>query len=86
MKEKSELFNVFRHWKAEAENQTGRKLKCIRSDNETEYKESTFLELCKNEVIARHFIVKKTSQHNGVVERMNRMLLERAWCIRLRIL
>ncbi|KAL5537520.1 hypothetical protein UlMin_043650 [Ulmus minor] len=49
MKHKSKVFNVFRQWKAEVENQTGRKLKCIRSDNMTEYKESTFLEFYKNE-------------------------------------
>ena len=52
MKHKFEMFNVFRQWKAEVKNQIGRKLKCIRSDNGTEYKESTFLEFYKNEGIA----------------------------------
>ncbi|KAL5570283.1 hypothetical protein UlMin_026858 [Ulmus minor] len=47
---------------AEVENQTDKKLKCIRSDNGTEYKESTFLEYCKNKGIARHFTIKKTPQ------------------------
>lgn len=83
MKHKSEVFNVFRQWKAEVENQTGRKLKCIKSDNGTEYKENTFLEYCKNEGVARHFTVKKTPQQNGVAERMNRTLLERARCMKL---
>ena len=83
MKHKSEVFNVFKQWKAKVENQTGRKLKCIICDNETEYKENTFLEFCKNEGIARHFTVKKTPQHNGVAKRMNITLLERARCMRL---
>ena len=59
-------------------------MKYIRSDNGTEYKESKFLEFCRNEGIARHFTIKKTTQHNGVVERMNRTLLEIAWCMRLK--
>ena len=51
MKHKSEVFNVFRKWKAEVKNQTGIKLKCIRSDNGTEYKESTFLNTARMKVL-----------------------------------
>ncbi|KAE8669591.1 hypothetical protein F3Y22_tig00112230pilonHSYRG00138 [Hibiscus syriacus] len=81
--DKSEVFEKFKLWKAEVENQTGRKIKCLRSDNGTEYTDSQFLQFCKEHGIQRHFIVRKTPQQNGVAERMNRSLNERARCLRL---
>ncbi|KAE8658345.1 hypothetical protein F3Y22_tig00116971pilonHSYRG00233 [Hibiscus syriacus] len=69
--------------KAEVENQTGQKIKCLRSDNGMEYKDSHLLNFCKEYGIKRHFTVCKTPQQNGVVERMNRSLNERARCLRL---
>ncbi|KAE8681398.1 Skp2-like, FIST C domain, FIST domain, N-terminal isoform 1 [Hibiscus syriacus] len=67
----------------EVENQTGQKIKCLRSDNGTEYTDSQFLHFCKEHGIKRHFTVRKTPQQNGVAERMNRSLNERARCLRL---
>ncbi|KAE8686551.1 cytochrome P450 71A9-like [Hibiscus syriacus] len=83
VKAKSEVFEKFKLWKAEVENQTGRKIKCLRSDNGTEYTDSQFLQFCKEHGIQRHFTVRKTPQQNGVAERMNRSLNERARCLRL---
>ena len=77
MKTKNEVFTKFKEWKAEVENQTGRKIKCLRSDNGGEYRDKKFLQLCKDEGITRHFTVKKTPQQNGVAERMNRTLMEK---------
>jgi len=37
MREKSKVFAKFKEWKAEVENQTGRKIKYLRSDNGGEY-------------------------------------------------
>ena len=48
-----------------------------------EYIDSRFTELCKEHGIKRHFTVQKTPQQNGVVERMNKYIVERAWCIKL---
>ncbi|KAE8680841.1 pentatricopeptide repeat-containing protein [Hibiscus syriacus] len=81
--DKSEVFEKFKLWKAEVENQTGRKIKCLRSDNGTKYTDSQFLQFCKEHGIQRHFTVRKTPQQNGVAERMNRSLNERARCLRL---
>ncbi|KAK3021134.1 hypothetical protein RJ639_045907 [Escallonia herrerae] len=36
---------------------------------------------CKNEGIMRHHTIRKTPQQNGIAERMNRILLERARCM-----
>jgi len=35
------------------------------------------MEFCKKQGITRHFIVNKTPQQNGAVERMNQTLMER---------
>src|ERR1044072_5004268 len=43
MQHKSEVFAKFRMWKAEVENQTGRKIKYLRSDNGTEYTDKKFM-------------------------------------------
>lgn len=83
MKHKSEVFTIFKQWKAQVENRTGRKVKYLRSDNGLEYRDTEFLEFCKTEGITRHFTVKGTPQQNGVAERMNRTLLEKARCMRL---
>ena len=37
MRHKSKMFAKFKLWKAEVENQTRRKIKCLRSDNGTKY-------------------------------------------------
>ncbi|CAL8118972.1 unnamed protein product [Prunus armeniaca] len=59
MKQKSEVFAKFKEWKTETENQTGRKIKYLRSDNGGEYTSNEFTNYCKQEGITRHFIVKK---------------------------
>ena len=65
------------------ENQAGRKIKCIGSDNGIEYTESRFTELCKEHGIKRHFTIQKTPHRNGVAKMMNRSITERARCIKL---
>ena len=65
------------------ENQTGRKIKCLRLDNGIEYTNSRFTKLCKEHGIKRNFIVWKTPQHISVAKRRNRSIAERAWCIKL---
>ncbi|KAJ4702606.1 Retrovirus-related Pol polyprotein from transposon TNT 1-94 [Melia azedarach] len=81
MKHKSEAFKNFKQWKALVENQTGKKIKRLRTDNGLEFCWSEFDEFCKNEGIARHHTVRDTPQQNGVAERMNQTLLERARCM-----
>uniref|UniRef100_A0A2N9HJ76 Integrase catalytic domain-containing protein n=1 Tax=Fagus sylvatica TaxID=28930 RepID=A0A2N9HJ76_FAGSY len=82
-KNKSEAFAKFKIWKAEVENQTGRKIKCLRTDNGTEYRDGDFLKFCEEHGIKRHFTVRKTPQQNGVAERLNRTITETARCLRL---
>ncbi|KAE8727716.1 putative ribonuclease H protein [Hibiscus syriacus] len=81
--DKSDVFEKFKLWKAEVENPTGQKIKCLLSENGTEYTDSQFLHFCKEHGIKRHFTVCKTPQQNGVAERINRLLNERDRCLRL---
>lgn len=81
LKHKDEVFKYFKQWKALIEKQTGKKIKRLRTDNGLEFCSGEFNEFCKNEGIVRHRTVKYTPQQNGVAERMNRTLLERARCM-----
>ena len=63
------------------ETQTGRKVKRLRIDNGGEFKNDLFLKVCEEEGIVRHFTIRYTPQQNGVVECMNRTLLEKVRCM-----
>jgi transposase InsO family protein len=52
-------------------------IKCLRTDNGGEFTSLEFENYCKEFVIERHKTMVYTPQHNGVVERVNRTLLER---------
>ena len=81
LKHKNDVFLTFKQWKVLIEKQTGRHVKRLRTDNGLEFCGGEFNEFCKNEGIARHRTVRMTPQQNGVAERMNRTLLERARCM-----
>ena len=81
LKSKDEVFETFLVWKKMVENQTGRKIKVLRSDNGTEYRNDQFSYFCKKEGISRHFTVRDTPQQNGIAERMKITLLEKVRCM-----
>jgi transposase InsO family protein len=83
MQHKSKMFAKFKLLKAEVENQTRKKVKCLRTDNGIEYTNDEFRDFCEQHCIRRHFTVRKTPQQNGVTKRMNRSIAERARCLRL---
>ena len=78
IKKKSDVFAMFKDFKAKLELESGKKIKCLRTDNGGEYVDGDFLTFCKQAGIQRQFTVAYTPQQNGVAERMNRTLLERA--------
>ena len=55
-------------------------MKCIRTDNGGEYC-GPFDEYCKHKSIRHQKTPPKTPQLNGLVERMNRTLMERVRCL-----
>ncbi|GJW01215.1 retrovirus-related pol polyprotein from transposon TNT 1-94 [Tanacetum coccineum] len=78
IKKKSDVFEVFKVYKARVELDSGKKIKCLRTDNGGEYTGDEFDTFCRQEGIKRQFTTAYTPQQNGVAERMNRTLLERA--------
>ncbi|GKA52108.1 putative ribonuclease H-like domain-containing protein [Tanacetum coccineum] len=58
------------------ENLIDLRVKVIRYDNETEFKNRVMNQLCEMKGIKRKFSVARTSQQNGVAEKKNRTLIE----------
>jgi transposase InsO family protein len=73
---KSEVLERFKEWKALVENQSGHKVKVLRSDNGGEYTSKAFDEFLRTHGIARNTSAPYTPQQNGVAERANRTLVE----------
>ena len=61
-----------------AEKQYTLPVKCVRSDNGTEFKNSTLIDFYTSKGIKRQYSVPRTPEQNGVVERKNRTLIEAA--------
>ena len=57
------------------ENQTGRKIWVLRSDNGGEYTSKEFDEFCRQEGIKRQLTVPYTPEQNGVAKRKNRSIV-----------
>ena len=51
MKKKSDVFLVFKEYKARVELESSKKIKCLRTDNGGEYTDGEFLTFCKQESI-----------------------------------
>ena len=77
------MFGIFKIWKALVENETNLKLKCFKSDNGEEFCTNEFDSFCSHNGIRRIKVVPRTPQENGIVERMNRTILERARSMRI---
>ena len=59
------------------ENQSGKKLKCLRTDNGGEYVSKPFADFCDSKGIKREFIAPYNPSQNGVAKRMNRTIQEK---------
>ncbi|KAJ9555797.1 hypothetical protein OSB04_010411 [Centaurea solstitialis] len=64
--------------KFEVENKTNLRVKVIRSDNGTEFKNADLNSFCEEKGIERQYSAPRTPQQNGVAERRNRTLIEAA--------
>ena len=81
LKHKSEVYGLFKVFKALVENQYGRKLKLLTYDNGGEYFKSKFIQYCAYVGIDMHHSIPYTPQKNGVAERKNRSLKEMETCM-----
>ena len=77
MKEKPEVFGIFKRWRVMCESQTGTRLKYLKTDNGGEYCSREFDVYCTEHGIRRIKVVLGTPQQNGVAKRMNRVIFEK---------
>ena len=83
LKHKLDVVATFKKWKAEVKNQTGLKVKYLRSDNGEEYDKSEFKAFCAVEGIRLMRTDPGKARQNGIAERMNRTLNEHARNMRI---
>jgi hypothetical protein len=81
IKKKSEAASAFFKYKAMVENQLGKRIKCLRSDNGTEYLCNELESYLEKHGIKHEMTVAYTPEQNGVAERRNRTLVEMARCM-----
>ncbi|GJX74895.1 putative ribonuclease H-like domain-containing protein [Tanacetum coccineum] len=73
---KYETPRIFKNFITGKENQSDHKVKIIRSDNGTEFKNRIMNEFYEMKGIRREFSVTRTPQQNGVAEKKNKTLIE----------
>ena len=78
LKNKDEAFKWFRTFKDLVENQSGKKIKILRTDNGIEYESNEFDDYCREVGIKRETTMEYIPEQNGVAERKNRTILEAA--------
>nr|GEY47464.1 hypothetical protein [Tanacetum cinerariifolium] len=72
--ESDKAFETFKIYKAEVENQRGKKIQILRSDRGGEYFSTEFSSYCESQGLIHQRTAPYTPQQNGVVERKNRVL------------
>ena len=75
LKAKSKVFERFLEFKTLMENQIGKKIRVLRTDNGAEYTSNEFMGYCSAEGIKKEHNVPHTPQHNGFVEQKNRTMV-----------
>ncbi|GJT44231.1 putative ribonuclease H-like domain-containing protein [Tanacetum coccineum] len=78
LRTKDETSEILKDFIRQIENQLNQKVKTIRCDNGTEFKNRDFIELCGSKEIKREYSNARTPQQNRVAERKNRTLIEAA--------
>jgi hypothetical protein len=78
MKDNSKVHEIFKKFATRAQNEFDVKIKRVRSDNGTEFKNTNIEEYRDEEGIGHELSVPYTPQQNGIVERKNRTLIEAA--------
>ncbi|GJX28001.1 putative ribonuclease H-like domain-containing protein [Tanacetum coccineum] len=75
---KDKTSEILKSFIKEIENLVDKKVKIIRSDNGTEFKNKVLDDFYREKGIKREYSVARTPQQNGVAERMNMTLIEAA--------
>ncbi|GKA77946.1 retrovirus-related pol polyprotein from transposon TNT 1-94, partial [Tanacetum coccineum] len=75
---KDETSGILKSFITEIENLADKKVKIIKCNNGTEFKNRVMSEFCEQKGIKREFSIARTPQQNGVAERRNRTLIDDA--------
>ncbi|GJY70782.1 putative ribonuclease H-like domain-containing protein [Tanacetum coccineum] len=75
---KDETSGILKSFITRVENLIDQKVKVIRCDNGTEFKNKEMNQFCERKGIKKEFSVARTPQQNGVAERKNRTLIKAA--------
>ncbi|KAJ9536269.1 hypothetical protein OSB04_un000541 [Centaurea solstitialis] len=78
LRTKDETSELIKPFVTRVENKTNLRVKVIRSDNGTEFKNADLNSFCEEKGIERQYSAPRTPQQNGVAERRNRTLIEAA--------
>ncbi|GKA01431.1 putative ribonuclease H-like domain-containing protein, partial [Tanacetum coccineum] len=78
LEHKDETYLILKDFINLVENQLNKKVKAIRCDNGTKFKNAHIIKLCGSKGIKRDYSNARTLQQNGVAERKNRTLIEAA--------
>lgn len=77
MKNKSDVFGIFKFFHVMVEREIRKPLKYLKSDNGVEYYSNEFVEYYNNHRIRHEKSIPYTQQHNRVAKKMNKTLNER---------
>ncbi|GJS65737.1 putative ribonuclease H-like domain-containing protein [Tanacetum coccineum] len=75
---KDETSDILKSFITQIENLVDKKVKIIRCDNGTKFKNRVMSEFCEKKGIKREFSIAKTAQQNGAAKKRNRTLIEAA--------
>ncbi|GJY73057.1 putative ribonuclease H-like domain-containing protein [Tanacetum coccineum] len=78
LRTKDETSGILKDFIRQIENQLNQKVKTIRCDNGTKFKNRDIIEFCGSKGIKREYSNARTPQQNGVAKRKNRTLIEAA--------
>lgn len=81
LKCKSETLTCFKEFKSMVENYQNKRIKILRTDNGCEYCSNEFRDFLKHEGIIHQKTNPYTPEQNGLSERNNRTIVERARCL-----
>jgi len=71
LKHKDEAFEKFKAFKALVENESDRRIKCLRFDEGGEFTLDEFFDFCEEHGIRREFSTARTPQQNGGKDEKN---------------
>lgn len=81
LRHKNEALKYFKIYKAHVENQTKKTIKVLRSDNGLEFCNKEFDDFLNNAGVIHQKTNPYTPQQNGLCERFNRTIVEKARCL-----